>query len=117
MDMSTQDHNKTLVMLHAVIGSFYSCGVLGAPWIMEKNYRRPEQFPTAMLVFGSVFLIALLFWLSAICMHRRKRIGRVLALCAVPITLFAFWPVGIYTWWFMHSASGRRMYGIREEDP
>jgi hypothetical protein len=45
-----------------VIGSFYSCGVLGAPWIIEKNYRRPEQFPTAMLVFGSVFLIALLFW-------------------------------------------------------
>ena len=113
--MSTKDHNKTLVMLYAEIGSFYSCGIIAAPWIVEKNFRRPEQIPTAILVFGLVSLIALLFWLSAIYMHRRKRIGRTLALIAAPITLFAFWPVGFYTWWFMHSDGGKAMYGIREE--
>ena len=47
--MSTKDHNKTLVMLYAAIGSFYSCGIIAAPWIVEKNFRRPEQIPTAIL--------------------------------------------------------------------
>ena len=108
-DMSAKDHNKTLVMLYAAIGSFYSCGIIAAPWIIEKNFRRPEQIPSAILVFGLVFLIALLFWLAAIYMHRRKRIGRTLALIAAPITLFAFWPVGIYAWWFMHSGGAKSL--------
>jgi len=118
--MSTKDHNKTLVMLYAAIGTFYSCGILASPWIIEKNFKRPEQVPSAILVFGLVFLIALFFWLSAIYMHRRKRIGRTLALLAAPITFFAFWPVGIYAWWFMHSEGGKSLYGVREnalDDP
>jgi hypothetical protein len=65
-----------------------------SPWIIEKNFRRPEQIPTAILVFGAVSLIALLFWSAAIHMHRRKSIGRTLALIAAPITMFAFWPIG-----------------------
>ncbi|MFY9622521.1 MAG: hypothetical protein WAQ99_22080 [Pyrinomonadaceae bacterium] len=113
--MSTKDHNKTLVILYAAIGAFYSLWILAAPWIIEKNFRRPEQIPTAILVFGLVAVIALLFWLSAFYMHRRKRIGRTLALWAAPITLFAFWPVGIYVWWFMHSGRGKALYGIQEE--
>jgi hypothetical protein len=114
-DMCTKDHNKTLVMLYVAIGSFYSFGIIAAPWIIEKNFRRPEQVPTAILLFGTVSVIALLFWLSAIYMHRRKRIGRTLALIAAPITIFAFWPVGIYAWWFMHSERGNDFYGIYEE--
>ena len=113
--MSTKDHNETLVMLYVAIGSFYSCGIIAAPWIIEKNFRRAEQIPTAVVVFGLVFLIALLFWLAALNMHRRKPIGRTLALVAAPITLFAFWPVGVYAWWFMHSNGGKTLYGIHEE--
>ena len=113
-DMSTQDHNKTLVMLYAAVASFYSCGIIAAPWIIEKNFRRAEQIPSAILVFGLVFLIALLFWLSAIYMHRRRPIGRTLALVAAPITLFAFWPIGIYCWWFMHTVGAKSLYGISE---
>jgi hypothetical protein len=116
-DMSTKDHNNTLVMLYAAIACFYSFGILAAPWIIEKNFRRPEQIPSAIVVFGLVFLIALLFWLAAINMKRRKPIGRTLALVAAPITLFAFWPVGVYAWWFMHSDGGKRMYGIKDESP
>lgn len=114
--MSTKDHNKTLVMLYAAVGSFYSCGIIAAPWIIERNFRRPEQIPSAIIVFGLVVLIALLFWLAAIYMHRRKRIGRTLALIAAPNTLFAFWPIGIYCWWFMHSDGGKSFYGVREEN-
>lgn len=116
-DMSTKDHNNTLVMLYAAIACFYCCGIIGAPWIIEKNFRRAEQIPTAVVVFGLVFLIALLFWLAALNMHRRKPIGRTLALVAAPITLFAFWPVGVYAWWFMHSDGGKKMYRIEEDSP
>lgn len=110
--MSTKDHNKTLVMLYAAIGAFYSCGIIAAPWIIERNFKRPEQIPSAILIFGLVALIAILFFSSAVYMHRRKRIGRTLALIATPITLFAFWPVGIYAWWFMHSEAAKSLYGI-----
>src|SRR2546427_573688 len=51
-DMSAKDHNETLVMLYAAIAAFYTCGIVAAPWIIEKNFRRPEQTPTAILVFG-----------------------------------------------------------------
>lgn len=114
--MSTTDHNKTLVILYVAIGAFYSCGLLAAPWIIERNFRRSEQIPFAILIFGLVAVIALLFFLSAIYMHRRKPIGRTLALWAAPITLFAFWPVGIYAWWFMHSDGGKALYGIAASD-
>jgi hypothetical protein len=113
--MSTKDHNQTLVMLYAAIACFYSFGILAAPWIIEKNFRRPGQIPTAIVIFGLVFLIALLFWFAAFKMHRRKPIGRTLALMAAPITLFAFWPVGVYVWWFMHSDGGKKMYGVEED--
>jgi hypothetical protein len=111
-DMSAKDHNETLAMLYAAIAAFYSCGIVAAPWIIEKNFRRAEQIPTAILVFGAVLMIALLFWSAAIYLHRRKSIGRTLALVAAPITMFAFWPVGIYAWWFMHSYGGKALYGI-----
>jgi hypothetical protein len=114
--MSTKDHNKTLVILYAAIGAFYSCGILAAPWIIERNFRKPEQIPSAILIFSAVAGIAILFLSSAVYMHRRRRIGRTLALIATPITLFAFWPVGIYAWWFMHSSGGKALYGIREDN-
>ena len=114
-DMSAKDHNKTLAMLYAAIAAFYTCGIVAAPWIIEKNFRRPEQIPTAILVFGTVSLIALLFWSAAIHIHRRKSIGRTLALIAAPITMFAFWPIGIYAWWFFHSYGGKALYGIDDD--
>ena len=110
--MSTQDHNKTLVMLHGAIGAFYTCGLIASPWIIAQNFRRPGQIPSAVAVFGIVFLVALLFWSSAISMYRQKRVGRTLSLIAAPFTLFGFWPVGIYTWWLMHSDGGKSLYGV-----
>lgn len=102
---------------HAVpaIGIFYSCGIIASPWIIETNFRRPDQIPAAIIVFGLVLLIAVLFLSSAICMHRRKPIGRTLALLAGPITLFAFWPVAIYSWWFLHTVAGKALYGIQDD--
>ena len=115
--MSTQDHNKTLVMLHSAIGAFYTCGLIASPWIIAQNFRRPGLIPSAIAIFGIVFLLALLFISAAILMHRRKRLGRTLALIAVPFSLFSFWPVAIYTWWFMHSDGGKSLYRVGVEEP
>jgi hypothetical protein len=101
-------------MLHSAMGAFYTLGLIASPWIIATNFRRPGQMPTAVAVFGIVFLIALLFWSTAILMHRRKPLGRTLALIAAPFTLFMFWPIGIYSWWFMHSAGARHLYGAKD---
>jgi hypothetical protein len=59
---SAQDHNQTLVILYAAIGSLYTYGLIASPWIIAQNFRRPGQIPSAIAVFGIVFLLALFFW-------------------------------------------------------
>ena len=113
--MTTQDHNKTLVILHSAIAAFFTSGLIAAPWIIEKNFRHPEQIPTAIVVFGIVFLMALLFWSTAIAMYRRKPLGRKLALIAAVVSFPIGGYVGIYTWWFMHSEGAKQMYGVKRE--
>jgi hypothetical protein len=99
-------------MLYSAIGAFYTCGLIASPWIIAQNFRRPGQIPSAIAVFGIAFLLVLLFISAAILMYQRKRMGRTLALIATPFSLFGFWPVAIYTWWFMHSEGGKSLYGI-----
>jgi hypothetical protein len=110
--MSTQDHNKTLVLLYSAIGGFYTLGLVASPWIIAQNFRRPGKAPQAVVIFGIVFLLAFLFISAAILMYRRRPMGRTLALIGTPFSLFGFWPVAIYTWWFMHSKGARSLYGI-----
>lgn len=113
--MSPQDHNKTLVILHSAIGAFFTLGLIGAPWIIAKNFRHSEQIPTTVAVFGIVFAIALLFWSTAIAMYLRRPVGRKLALIAAVVAFPIGGYVGIYTWWFMHSEGGKQMYGVKPE--
>jgi len=89
--------------------------LIASPWIIAQNFRRPGQIPSAIAVFGIVFLLALLFWSAAISMYRRKRVGRTLALIAAPFSLFGFWPVAVYTWWFMHGDWAKSLYGVKVE--
>ena len=56
--------------------------------------------------------MALLLWSTAVAMHRRKPVGRKLALLSAVLVLPLFWPVGVYTWWFMHSEAAKRMYRV-----
>jgi hypothetical protein len=110
--MTPQDHNKTLVILFSAIGAFWTLGLLAAPWIIAQNFRHQEQIPTAVLVFGFVSLMALLMWSTAIAMHRRKPVGRKLAMISAA-GLLMFWPLAVYVWWFMHSEGAKQMYGVK----
>jgi hypothetical protein len=111
--MSTEDHNKTLVILHVVTAVIFSAGLAGSPWIIAKNFRHTEQVPTAVLVFGIVFILAVLFWATAITMYLRKPLGRKLALISAVASFPIFGALGIYSWWFMHSEGGKFMYGSK----
>ena len=66
------------------------------------------------VTFGFVSLMALLFWSTAISMHRRKPVGRKLALISAAAALLLFWAVGVYIWWFMHSEGAKQMYGVKQ---
>jgi hypothetical protein len=110
--MSPQDHNKTLVILHGAIGAFFTLGLLASPWIISQNFKHREQIPVALLVFGIVFGMATLFWATAIAMYRGKRVGRRLALISAVAGLPLAWPIGVYSWWFMHSEGAKRLYGL-----
>jgi hypothetical protein len=66
----------------------------------------------AVLVFGFVSLMTLLYWSTAIAVHRRKRMGRKLALISA-VTLLMCLPLVVYIWWFMHSEGAKQMYGVK----
>jgi hypothetical protein len=100
--------------LYSAAGGFYTLGLLASPWIIAQNFSRREQIPFAIIIFGVVFLLALLFWSTATAMHRRNPWGRKLALISVVPTFPIFGLLGIYTWWFMHSEGAKQMYGVRE---
>jgi hypothetical protein len=113
--MTAQDHNKTLVLLHAAMGAFFTLGLVASPWIIAQNFRRPDKQLFAVIVFGIVLLIAILFWSTAIAMYRQKPTGRKLSLIAAVVAIPIVWPVGVYTWWFMHSDGAKQMYGLTRE--
>jgi hypothetical protein len=112
--MSTEDHNKTLVILHVATAAVFSAGLVGSPWIIAKNFRHADQISTAILVFGIVFIMAALYWSTAITMYLRKPVGRKLALIAAVVSYPICGALGMYSWWFMHSEGAKRMYGIAD---
>jgi hypothetical protein len=113
--VTAQDHNKTLVIVHSALGAFFTIGLIAAPWIIAQNFRRREQIPTAIIIFGIVLFLAVLLWSSAIAMHRRKPVGRKLAMISAVAVLPIFWPAGVYAWWFLHSEGAKQIYRVTQE--
>lgn len=111
--MTGQDHNKTLVILFSAFGSFLTVGLFASPWIIAQSFSRPDLMFQAVIIFGSVFLLACLFWATAFSMYKRKPMGRKLALVSALFVLPFLWPLGVYAWWFMHSQAAKEMYGVK----
>ena len=117
--MSPADHNKTLVVLYSLISAVFTLPLLALPLILlalpsilAKNLRRPEEIVIAMMAYCVVLLLALTFPVSGYCLYKRKRIGRSLALISAVALLAVCWPLGVYTWWFLHSKGGKTLYGL-----
>jgi predicted MFS family arabinose efflux permease len=95
--------------------TFFASWLFVSPWIIAQNFRRAEQIPQAVLIFGLIAAIATLMFSTAFAMNRNKRIGRTLALYSAALLTVFFWPAGIYTWWFIHTRGAKELYGAPEE--
>lgn len=109
--MSTKDHNETLAGIHLAIGMFLVLGLFVSPWVI--GHRR--QIETIALIAVVLLPAALLMIPAAFTIHRKKPVGRKLALWSVVVLFVIFWPAAIYSWWFMHSEGAKQMYGVKEE--
>lgn len=118
--MSPSDHNKTLVVIYSLLGGFFTLPIVASPWIIAKNVdrypspRRNDQVLIAVVVFCVVLFLAALFVFTAVSLYRRWRGGRKLALISAVFLLPLLPPAAAYTWWFMHSEGGKRMYGAND---
>lgn len=114
--MSTKDHNETLSGIHLAIGAFLALVLLIAPWMVARDLvRHKDQIPVAVIIFVIVLALTLFMVFTAIAMHKKKPLGRELALWAAPLLFMICWPVAIYSWWFMHSDGAKQMYGVKPE--
>lgn len=109
--MSTKDHNETLAGIHLAIGAFLALGLVVSPWVIGHR-ERTQAMALISAILGPA---ALLMFSTALAMHRRKPLGRKLALWSAAVLIMIFWPAAIYSWWFMHSDGAKRMYGVKEE--
>lgn len=104
--MSTQDHNETLAGIHLAIGAFLILGLGVTPWVI--GHRR--QFESIAIISVILLPLALLMFCTALAMHRKKPVGRKLAMWSAAVLFMIFWPAAIYSWWFIHSKGAKEMY-------
>jgi len=109
--MTTKDHNETLAGIHLAVGTFFALGLVVSPWV--GGHR--ERVQVIAIISAILLPLALLMFFTASTIHRRKPLGRKLALWSVAVLLMIFWPAAIYSWWFMHSDGAKQMYGVKEE--
>jgi hypothetical protein len=110
--MTPQDHNKTLGVIYGLIGTLALAGVIVATALeMCKGTSTdlPSTFPSALCFLP----IPLLQLLVAYGVLRTKHWARILALLFSLLYVWIF-PLGtllaIYTWWFLHTTSGKQLY-------
>jgi hypothetical protein len=108
--MSPVDHNKTLVLLYSFLSLTFILPLVGSPWIIAMSVRNSEQLPIAIMVGVALLLVALLFLTTALALYRRKPYARTLALVSAVLVLPICWRMGVYTWRFMHTVGGKKLY-------
>lgn len=123
--MTAQDHAKTLGIIYLIVGGFLSLLPLGffiwAAYVSDAEFEHSLNFSkwstSGLLMVAGVlllFLLALCVLFIGVGFLRRKRWARVPALifCAPAILSFPFGTgLAIYTWWFLHSEGGKRIFG------
>ncbi len=115
MSMSPENHNRTLVVIHSLVGGFFVLPLIAAPWIIAKNVdsypspRREEQIIIAVVAVCFVLFVALVFLSTAVGLYKRKLWGRKLAF-VTSVLLLVWPPAAAYTWWFIHTEAGKQLY-------
>lgn len=117
--MTPRDHNKALVIIFGLLGLLLTILILISPLIISANVddfsspRRDKQILIAAVAFCLVLSLALLLLITAYGLHKRKRWARIIAL-TIAVLVVLYFPLGtalgVYTWWFLHSEGGKRLY-------
>lgn len=114
--MTPQDHNKTLGIIYSFLGGLFAAAALVElvrVITLERELERIRS-STELQVLILVGLLLTIFLLSiAYGLRKMKSWARILALISAGLFILLF-PLGtalaIYTWWFLHSESGRQLY-------
>ena len=111
--MSPPDHNKTLALIHGLVSTLVLVGLVVAA-IFEAR-RRPTDAVERLAWMLYVLPLPVFQILTALGLATRRRWGRILALIFCVFYVWVF-PLGtllaIYTWAFLYSDTGRRLYGL-----
>jgi hypothetical protein len=111
--MTPHDHNRTLSLLHGLIGVLALTGLAVAAAFEAR--RRPSDAFERLGWLLYLLPLPLLQLLTAYGLLSARKWGRVLALILCVLYVWVF-PLGTllaaYTWWFMHSAGARQLYGL-----
>lgn len=124
--MNTEDHNKTLGILHLVYGSLHvlfmlMMSVFLVPlFFLSPPNGRPgdaagEAFLTMIFVFIGIFslLFSIPSFVAGIGMLKRKSWAKIWAMIAGGLAGMSF-PIGtalcVYTFWFLFSGGGKELY-------
>lgn len=109
--MEPQDHNKTLSIIYGLIGIIMLIAV--AVGVISEARRHPSDIIERVSWGRYLLPLSLLKLLTAYGLYSRRRWARIIALIFSAMYILIF-PLGtilaIYTWWFLFSAGGRRLY-------
>jgi len=111
--MTSRDHNRTIGLLHGLIGVLLLTGFLVAA-VFEAR-RHPSDGAQRLAWMLYVLPLPLLQLFTAYGLLAVRRWGRLLALVLCVLYVWVF-PLGTllaaYTWWFLHTAGARHLYGV-----
>ena len=114
--MTPHDHNRTIGIIYGFLG-----GVLAAALILELvriitvekelDHVRSDSSFRMLITIGLFFMV--IFLSTVYGLFKRRRWARIFALVLSALLVW-FVPLGtalaVYTWWFMHSEEGKRLY-------
>jgi hypothetical protein len=114
--MTPRDHNKTVSIAHGLVGVFVLMGLIIAA-VLEAR-RRPSDVAERLSWILFALPLPFLQLSTAYGLFVRRKWSRVLGLLLSVLYVFIF-PLGTllaaYTWWFLQSEGGRRLYGVNQE--
>lgn len=117
--MKPLDHIKALSIAYSILGVPFALLILASPLIIPSNVsdypspRRDNQILIATVIFCLVLMVTILLFSTAYGLSKRKSWARTTAL--IISVLIVWWvplgtALGVYTWWFLHSESGKHLY-------
>lgn len=109
--MSPPEHNKTLGLIHGLLGALVLVGLIVAAVFEVRG--RPSDAAERLAWVLYVLPLPALQMLTALGIFTRRRWGRILALTFAVFYVWIF-PLGtllaIYTWYVLFGETGRQMY-------